>query len=517
MKSLQDYVNTYRDIANSLNIRGDSAELLIQLLANASYISEVENISYSQEASLERATLMNSKIQHCVDNMYSVFRGTCPRVILNLKSLKHITFNPYDEIIASKSFKVYYLGCYDKNLEGTSLNYSSGVSYSSITVKPGDNIQILGLLAKETVKETWSVDSNNLYYLDSNSENLSNDVLVTIDKNTSGIEVLNTTRQFSEHVLEHKVFDLTLPSFGSRLYISGAANGENFVPGHTISATYFKYSAIDTYNNSELMRLGINGFELQPFDTSWKEIRNLKFSEIASGIVIIPESTRDLQETIHYKANQDRYLSTIFRSNSDLGGLFENSFSDKVSPGGINTKFSTNESGSSLVVYYIPINEVDRLSDGEKKEFIEDKKAYYITDEINIEEGSGYDVMFNIEVELYQLEGGKTIDEDIEKILKSYNKKFNVNFLTSSDINGNSTNPELLSSSVFLDIQTLISKIPNVKRIRSLTINYLSPSRSGELMRDNSEGTNNDWNTMIEDIIEGKAYYNISQSITKIL
>ena len=72
MRSLQDYRDMYADIASRNNITGDSVELLVQLLANASYISEVENISYVQEASLEKSVLVNSKIQHCMDIMYSV-------------------------------------------------------------------------------------------------------------------------------------------------------------------------------------------------------------------------------------------------------------------------------------------------------------------------------------------------------------------------------------------------------------------------------------------------------------
>ena len=43
MKSLSDYKNIYREIASKLNLQGDSVELLVQLLSNASYIEEVEN------------------------------------------------------------------------------------------------------------------------------------------------------------------------------------------------------------------------------------------------------------------------------------------------------------------------------------------------------------------------------------------------------------------------------------------------------------------------------------------
>ena len=115
MKSLSDYTKILRDTATNLNLHGESVEMLVQMLANALYISEVEHITYSQEASLERASLENSKIQHCVDQMYSVYRGSNPRVILNFKASKLFQFNPYDEIIKSNNFKFYYLGYFDES------------------------------------------------------------------------------------------------------------------------------------------------------------------------------------------------------------------------------------------------------------------------------------------------------------------------------------------------------------------------------------------------------------------
>ena len=57
MKSLSDYTKILRDTATNLNLHGESVEMLVQMLANALYISEVEHITYSQEASLERASL----------------------------------------------------------------------------------------------------------------------------------------------------------------------------------------------------------------------------------------------------------------------------------------------------------------------------------------------------------------------------------------------------------------------------------------------------------------------------
>ena len=80
------------------------------------YINEVENVSMVKESSIEMASLMNSKIQHCMNEMYSVFRGSCPRVIIRFKSTKYLNFNVFDQICSANSFGVYYLGYLNTNV-----------------------------------------------------------------------------------------------------------------------------------------------------------------------------------------------------------------------------------------------------------------------------------------------------------------------------------------------------------------------------------------------------------------
>ena len=210
MRSLQDYIDIYKNIAKNLNLQGDSVEVLAQMLANASYISEVENITYAQEASLEKATLMNSKIQHCMNDMYSVFRGSCPRVIIKFKPTRYFSFNVFDEIVSSNSFKVYYLGYYDEGNTVTSTGMKtvsniSGFVYSPVTIPPAisddDTYTIVGLIAKETVSKSWTLDQSNTYYVNCLDEDLSSDLWVKV--NDSYFDV---TREFSDHILNGNIF-----------------------------------------------------------------------------------------------------------------------------------------------------------------------------------------------------------------------------------------------------------------------------------------------------------------------
>jgi hypothetical protein len=467
MKSLQDYVSIYRGIVDKLGISGESPEVLVQLLANATYISEVEHIIYTQEASLEKATLMNSKIQHCMNEMYSVYRGQCPRIILNLRPSKYFTFNPYDVIATSNNFKVYYLGYWSKDNTGHTL--FDGIQYGPITISPNvgnddTTYPILGFIAKETVEEKWETsETTNLYYVESASENLSNDLLVKLYD-----EVIGTTRLFSEHITEGKVFDLTIPSFGSRLYLADVLRSreENlsktgtYTPANVkVEALWFKYTTLDDYNPAELKKVQIRGAELIDFNSEFVESHGLILEDqLSSGIYVVNGNTRDTLQTIHYRANRDRYVNSIIRTNSDIGTLLEESFPDKVKKGGTSYEFRQTDSFSYLDIYYVPKNSINLLTEQEKSDFISQKKGYYVTDNIEIMKGYQYTAVFNIDLELYS---SGSVDSEVKEILLEYQEKFNCNLR------------ELLD-----EIRSLISKISNVKQVKAIDIIYVSEDNS---------------------------------------
>ena len=389
MKSLSDYTKILRDTATNLNLHGESVEMLVQMLANALYISEVEHITYSQEASLERASLENSKIQHCVDNMYSVFRGTCPRVMMKIKPSKYITLNPYDLMVTSNNFNIYYLGYYKvtapgekesatrsttsitsttsaigtskiidttdvsidesgenqgtnagPSIEGLSIDellkygYTGSWEYSSATFYPAvddSDIQILiGFLAPKRIGDKLTVDkiinSNNTYYIDCTANNLSDDMYVEIVQSNGSRERLARTRVFAEHILEHKIFDLTLPSFGSRLFFANyykdtIGRDSRSIVGMTentnIHAQFYGYSELGDYNEPELKRVQYKGAELVKFSSEF--LKENTVTETSDGLCYIEAIPRDGLNTIHYKASRDRYVSSIIRSNSDIG------------------------------------------------------------------------------------------------------------------------------------------------------------------------------------------------------
>lgn len=524
MKSLQDYIETYRKIASNLNIRGDSTELLIQLLANASYISEVENISYSQEASLEKASQMNSKIQHCVNSMYSVFRGLCPRVILNIKPLKPFSFNPYDEIVVGNTFRLYYIGYYDEEVTKNKeeLSYDTGIIYAPLSISPELNLEstktykIVCLLVKErggVVDTSWVLNQDNLYYVDCIEGDLSNDLIVKIP--TADNIIRKVTSEFSNHILDGDIFDLTLPAFGSRLYISGTNKGNDWEGNTKIEARYFTYSTLDSYNESDLKRISLKGAELVKIDEADVFWTNRNLNEFIPGVCLVKESPRDPLISTHYLANRSRYTNTIFRSNSDLGDLLERSYPSKIYPGGTKSIYSA-ESDSEfekIKLYYIPKDSNNFLTKEDTDKFISNKKAYYVASEIEIDRGEEYTAIFDIEVDLYD---AVKVEDEIRDILLRYEKKFDTNFLNDEDSN------ELPYPNSCLDeIETLISKVSNVKNLKGLHVSYLKNNilinrYSNMTGESNNNSLSDDYRKMLDSLNHG-GYYTIEYNIKSIL
>lgn len=495
MKSIEDYQNTYKNIAKRLNLTGDSVEMIQQMLAYSSYMEEVELVNYVQEASFERSTLLNSKIQHSMNEMYSVTRGLCPRVIINFKPTKYFKYSPFDLVTVSNNFKVYYLGYLEKP-DGKNNTKSLGerFKYDAVTIPPSidpeDNStwSLICLVTKDTVDKSVKLTTNNLYYFDITESNLSDDVIVRVNG-----KVKDVTKDFSDHFLNGKIFDLTLPDLGSRLYVSGIYGKNEEVPANTtISVRYFLRSRLADFNKTELKRLDIEGGEMMEIEESRLGAGQ---EQVSPGIVYIPETLIEDPRAIHYNSNLSRFSSTIFRSRSDLGILLEKAFPDKVRPGGTSITFSSvgdkDKEVSSAVIHYIPMKEGKLLETMEKTGFTNSRKTYYITDKIEIVEGTRYEALASISLSLYQQTNQETLASKIKVILDKYSNKFGVSFGTG----------RAEGSKVVREINSLISKLDDVK-ISAVSIN-IKDRGTGEFMKEAD----------IKSIDPITSYYNINYTI----
>jgi hypothetical protein len=366
-----------------------------------------------------------------------------------------------------------------------SVALTEGFHYGPKIIPPsltGDDVYtVIGLLAKDTVKGEYSTSESNLYYVENTEEDLSSDMWCKVNG-----EYWSVTRNFSSHITEAKVYDLTLPSFGSRLYVAdilrtGAYSRSNITTQANIAieALWFKYSLLSSYNEAELKKMVIRGtvpvgFEGSVFQGS---------TEVAPGLVLIEETGRDTLSTIHYKANRDRYVNSIIRTNSDIGTILEETYPERVRPGGTSYKFFSGSNGSGLNLYYVPQDPANLLTDEQIDWFRDERSGYYVTDNMMIMPGTCYSAIFNLDLELYQSE---SVDQAISDILEEYAGKFGVDLREKED-----------------EIKSLISKISNVKQISGYSIDYAT--EDGILLSDQEK------EDMWESLDSG--YYKISYVI----
>ena len=342
MKTAREYASEYREIASNLGMRGDGTEMLIQMLAHFTYTNEVENIAYANEASLERALLEDSKIQHCVEVMYSVFRGRNPRAILRFRPTKFFDLNVYDKLVDINSLSLYYLGYLsgdDEEQEGSSfglydasLGAAGGLkfTYAPTIIQPSDfgYVTILCMIANKSIETKGTLTSDNLYYIDVKEGGLSQDSWVKLSEvNTGSLEFVDVTREFQSHLLEERVFDLTLPDWGSRFYIPEEYRKENT----KLNAMSFKYVKLEDLNSHDLSNIKFDGAEPVSIHDTEDDVDFItSLEEVSKGVVLIPELPRENMSSAHYKANKDRFMGSVLRSNDDVSELLKEMYPDKV-------------------------------------------------------------------------------------------------------------------------------------------------------------------------------------------
>lgn len=318
MKTVQDYYSILKGIETRLGITGSSTEILAQVLSQALYFSEVENMAYSQESSLERASNDNSKIQLCVDRMYSVFRGSCPRVILKFKANKLFTWSKWDVVASFNSFGLFYESYWDEQKEE--------FIDSEVTIVPDEEKTyiIKCILSSSYSQASVSLNVLNTTFAEFPWENLSNDLLAYVDG-----EERKVTRSFATHAAapQKYLFDLTIPGYGLRLY-----GPDIYQPNSRVALAVHKMCFLSDFTDSELVSIRLKGADLVEFDDKKDStlIGSLYFEKSAKGIIFLDAVSHDQLSTIHYKANRERFSSGVYRSNSDLAYLLSEAYPSQV-------------------------------------------------------------------------------------------------------------------------------------------------------------------------------------------
>jgi hypothetical protein len=129
-----------------------------------------------------------------------------------------------------------------------------------------------------------------------------------------------------------------------------------------------------------------------------------------------------------------------------------------------NFEFNYTTEQSDIIIYYVPQDPRNPLTSSEISKFIDERRAYYVTDQITIEPGKMYTAVITVDLELYENE---SVDLEVAKILLTYSKKFCINLEEEKE-----------------SIKTLISKISNINKVSDLSITYIDQA-GVEVTQDN--------------------------------
>jgi hypothetical protein len=364
MKSIQEIEEELREVAKSNNLTGDSVELIIKLLAYNQYESNVSTRISLLEALPSRAVNINSKIQHAVDEMYSIYRGKNSKLNVTIKVTGNLNLEQYEEVYSDTNNTLYY----------SHVTTSDGeVIYGDYTFTYGQTYILNLIKAEEVISEEVSVDSSNVYLLESLSDNISEDLTLTPNINTS--ISLSTTKSFGEHIdnsllstnTDPLYMDLTTANYGVRFY-SPLSTGFNSSINYILTyIPYFQEDVIEDFLN----KMVIDGAEID-YDLFSVE----RYTEIES------------EENFLYNLNKNTLVQSRIRTNSDILDEFKSLFSHKILDSSLGEYDTQND---ILKINYIPKNSnspvgtssVYEITDIEKEDYIS-KALYYVTKNVEV-------------------------------------------------------------------------------------------------------------------------------------
>lgn len=362
MKNLKEIESQFREIATSNNLTGDSTELIIKLLAYNNYESSISARISLLESLPNRAVNENSKIEHAVNNMYSVYRGKNAQLSVKARVTGTLSLKRLQEVYSDKYNKFYYSHLVTDTGETIVGDYDLiyGQTYTLFLIK-----------GEEVLTETLSVDTDNLYLLETVSSNVSEDYILreSIDSSVD----LKLTKSFSTHIdsdinpdEESLIMDLTLPSYGVRFYSSG----EGFNSSLNYNLTYIPYYN-EEINSSLLNRMVIEGVELD-------------YTSLSIESPIERESLKNLL----YNLSKRTELQSRVRSNSDVLDQFKSMFSYKIKDCALG---GYDYNSDILSIYYIPLLSDTLEGESSKFELTENDKSlykeklmYYVTKDIQL-------------------------------------------------------------------------------------------------------------------------------------
>lgn len=414
-------------IADSYEMRGEAMEMLVELVTYALYHEQVNIANTAKEMSLTDAMLMSSKIALCANSMYSVYRGSNPRVYLNVH---------FDAAVNKNKFDLLY--------EGNTFNLYMAEPMSGVPDGSEDSARVVEtILSKYDIvdKTDWIETSTRYGYeltdSDGNTvDDISDDIQVFVSKSNSTEDMVEypVTRLFSDHAksyddeskaLRSKIFALTIPGYGVRLFKKGG-----FQVGSKIRVKGIVYSTMNGVNTSLFSRITIPGITLKrttvevpdpddPLET---------ISQTTEPVTYTPEVARQEADTIPYEANYAGRVSHEIQSNSDVNYLFSEVFINKVQSSTFEflRKDTDGVEEDTIRIYYIGKPNTKPVNNADKEMFVTEYGPYFLNKSIQIEMAQAVAVTMGLDV---VVDKSESIIDDVTGILgENFNGQLGIVF-----------------------------------------------------------------------------------------
>jgi len=475
-KSLNSIKSSLAKIASNHNLTGKSVNLQIDLLAYLIYNHQAETMSAMMEVGLNSSKLINSKIERCLDVMYSVYRGKNPRVIIPVTPITAVNYAPYSLIHLSNKFYVYNQDTLNFNLpypdlkiDGKGWFFVRGIISDQLIVEKELNF---GELQSITYYIDLEVDN---HYASNLSEDLwigYHDPASTVDKSSPDYYMtVNWSRSFIDHlnakdneidddgslILNEVLFVTTIQDYGIRIYRRGG-----FKPNEEWSIKVIPYSdtefteaqlndmsvascytlkdedidSTEFFSNPDVLNFITQNYDINTSDCD--------IYEVALKTKLLP---RDTDKSLLYKANEESRVGSYVRSNYDVVHLFDEYFRDEV----IESSYAMH--GKNIIIFYIP-TESTLISSKRFNDFLEDRSSYFIgqsssgDSNFNIDKCLATQREIYISIDLYT-KGNVSVFDEVDEIINSYSQKVN------TELN-------------FEYIRSTISKLSNVHHVKDL-------------------------------------------------
>lgn len=156
MKSLSTYKLELTEIAARLGYSGIVVDMITSLLAYSIHENDFNNMIRANEMDPDKSTRINNIIDFAISRMYSIYRGTNPKILLTIRADLYQQLTKHQLIWSGKGFNVYNL---------TEVNLSKDQEYT---------IECIVATSMESIESTSEM--RHPFFIDFSTKDVSEDV-----------------------------------------------------------------------------------------------------------------------------------------------------------------------------------------------------------------------------------------------------------------------------------------------------------------------------------------------------